>query len=198
MDYDFLMSCNVPNIKALDPHPAKSWGGHTRASVPALLAGLMPKCTVKGCTKHGYFRSGPMELASFHKEGALFLYIPNGWILELIDHYVNSIQRKRLMYWINHLKDQPTKQMVKALQMNLMGRREYLAYLHVMETHSPFFPSNPKSENRRKDALEEVDKMIEPLLFGYPEAQVIVTSDHGLKHNEWNEGAFDVFIATNR
>jgi len=48
-EYDFLQKCHTPNIKSVEIHPAWSWGRMTRASVPALLGGLLPECIHKGC-----------------------------------------------------------------------------------------------------------------------------------------------------
>lgn len=44
LEYDFLKECNTPNIDRLGPHPAITMGGCTRASVPALLGGILPRC----------------------------------------------------------------------------------------------------------------------------------------------------------
>jgi len=198
LSYDFLDKCRTPNIKSLNPHPATAYGTVTRASVPALLGGLLPVCRIESCEHRRIAKEwhDPFLLSKYKRKGHLLLYIPNGWIYELIRPFIDLQFREKLLKWSNHLDELPTKEMIKDfLGMLPELEKPYFAYFQCMETHPPFF--SPEGSGDRKRAVEYIDEVIEPLLE--LDCEIVVTSDHdfhtyGSMDNEGKH--LEVFIAT--
>ena len=204
--YDFLKKCHTPNIDSLNPHPAKSLGGITRAAVPWLLGGFLPHCEVPGCPHNKGLRwSRPFYLTEWKEKSNLFLYVPNGWVLEFLSPFMTPEFRKKILYWHDRHAEQPTGQMIEDfLQIEPKLENGYFAYFHCMETHPPFYPPGPVKEEkpgspewweRRKRAVEYVDEAIAPLLK-LDVDDLIVTADHNIAYGDWNEDWFSVFLAT--
>jgi hypothetical protein len=192
------MKCNVPNIKSLNPHPAKSYGRTTRASVAALLGGFLPTCLVPNCYHNRIKLENPFFLTDLKKKTEIFLYVPNGWIMEFLKPFMPGwLWNKMVFYNKNGFN---SEEMIK----DFLNKKpeNYFAYFHIMETHPPFFtgtgecPRGEEFTETRRKAVEYVDKIIKPLIE--IDGNVIVTSDHALGHNAYNyESGLDVFIATN-
>jgi len=205
--YEFLKKCNTPNIDSLNPHPAKSLGGMTRAAVPWLLGGFLPHCEIPGCPHNKGLRwSRPFYLTEWkEKSSGVFLYVPNGWVLEFLTPFMTPEFRRKILYWHDRHAEQPTGQMIEDfLQIEPKLKNGYFAYFHCMETHPPFYPpgeqvkeGEPVEERmrRRKLAVEYVDRAISPLLK-LDVDDLVITSDHNLAHGSWNEDWFSVFLAT--
>jgi len=204
--YEILKKCNTPNIDSLNPHPAKSLGAMTRASVPWLLGGFLPHCEIPGCPHNKGLRwSRPFYLTEWKEKSNVFLYVPNGWVLEFLTPFMTEEFRRKILYWHDRHAEQPTGQMVQDfLQIEPKLKNGYLAYFHCMETHPPYYPPGlPVQQNlphdemmkRRKLAIEYVDRAIAPLLK-LDVDDLVITSDHNLAHGDWNEDWFSVFLAT--
>jgi len=197
LSYEFLMKCDCPNIKSLDPHPAKSYGRTTRAAVGALLGGILPTCLVPGCFHNRIRLQNPFFLTDMRKTN-LYLYMPNGWFMEFLKAFMPDWLWKKMLYYNVHGFN--SKEMIDDFLSRVP--EDYFAYFHIMETHPPFFDGTdtelPKREgvmNVRKRAVEYVDKIIKPLID--LDCNLIVTSDHNLAHGprDWETG-LDVFLAT--
>lgn len=181
LSYDYLQKCNTPNIDSLDPHPAWSQGSTTRASVAAILGGFLPICAVKGCYHQKLFNKWtyPYTLTDYREKNALFLYVPNGWVLELLESYIRPDLKPLIQKWLSY---HDTRDMIN----DFLSRKEkrdgkgYYAYFHVMETHPPYYPEErgiEDREERRKAAVEYVDRILKPLI-DLDCDDLIVTSDH--------------------
>ena len=201
-EYDFLMKCNVPNIKSLNPHPAWSWGRTTRASVPAMLGGLLPECIYRDCV-HNKVRQklvNPFFLTDMKRKGIpTFLFIANGWALEFLTSFMPGWLREMVVRQ-NKTKFNTKEFIDKFLELE-PKLDNYFAYFHVQETHPPFFggddPKLPKREgfdNVRRRAVEYADSLLKPLLKLDLDL-LAVTSDHHIQHDYWHPRAYDVFIA---
>lgn len=194
MTYDYLKDCNVPNIKSLGIHPATSFGGTTRASVAAMLGGFMPICQIKGCCRNEALRRWTYVwfLTDYFKANKLYLHIPNGWILELIEPFIRADLKPKIQKWMAY---HDTKDMIDDfLSRNIKGG--YYAFFHVMETHSPYYPDRRGIEDpkeRRKAAVEYVDRILKPLI-DLDTDDLVITADH------WSGSfstmkPFEVFLA---
>lgn len=207
LPYSFLQTCNTPNIDSLElgPHPAKSLGGMTRAAVPWLLGGFTAHCLVKGCRHNkglGWGRA--WYLTDMKAKGIpLFLYVPNGWVLEFLTPFMSSSFKDKLLKWHDKYD---TKAMIEDFLEAQRGLKEYFAYIHIMETHMPFFPPNePPGDDKtmskeelwgkRRRTVEYMDSVIKPLI-DLDSEELVITSDHNIALGEWSPEWFDVFIAT--
>lgn len=206
INYDYLKQCHTPNIDSLDPHPAISYGAITRAAVPAILGGLLPYCKLE-CKRWQVIRkwSNPFFLTHYHREGELLLYVPNGWVIEYLRHFMTNEFYQKWKYWHDHHEEQPTGMMVEDFLQRLDSiKRPYLAYFHCMETHPPFYPPGPFKEekpgspewwDRRRRAVEYVDKAIAPLLKVNCDDLVII-ADHNIGYGKpLSEKYLEVFMA---
>lgn len=196
--YDFLQSVHTPNIDSLDPHPAITRGNTTRAAVPALLGGFLPECKVENCyhKKLASEWTYPWFLTEHKEANCLYLYCPNGWVLELITPFMQPELKRKVMEWnsrIEHVRE--LEEMIADFLKIEPSLNRYFTYFHVMETHPPFYPptDTPKDEEhddqRQREALEYVDEALKPLIE-LDVDDLIVTADHGLY------GAMEVFLAT--
>lgn len=193
-NYNYLKTLNVPNIKSLGMHPACAFGGTTRASVAAMLGGFMPICQIEGCWHKEAFKRWPYVwyLTDYFKANKLFLYIPNGWILELIEPFIRPDLKPKIQKWLAY---HDSRDMINDfLSRKLKGG--YFAYFHIMETHSPYYPDKRGIEDnaeRRKAAFEYVDRIIKPLI-DLDVDDLVVTADHGTG-SFLTRKPFEVFIA---
>jgi len=197
LEHDFLMKCNAPNIKSLDPHPAKSYGRTTRAAVGALLGGFLPTCTIPNCFHNKIRLESPFFLTDLKRKTNLFLYMPNGWFMEFLKPFMPNWLWDMMVYFNRNGFD--SRKMIE----DFLSRKptNYFAYFHIMETHPPFFdgtgpcPKGKEFVETRKRAVEYVDKIIKPLID--LDCNLIVTSDHAMGHGMFeHETAWNVFIAT--
>ena len=103
-EYEWLKKVNTPNIDSLElgPHPAYSFGATTRAAVPALLGGFLPKCTINDCAHNKVRWTNPFFLTSLKKITNLYLGVPNGWALEYLLPFMNDDLRKKNLMWESH------------------------------------------------------------------------------------------------
>lgn len=197
LEYSFLMECNAPNIKSLDPHPAKSYGRTTRAAVAALLGGILPTCLIPDCPHNKINITNPFFLTDLSRKTNIFLYMPNGWFMEFLKPFIQPQLWEKLMHYNRYGFN--SKSMIEDFLQKNPGN--YFAYFHIMETHPPFFSGTaptPKGEEftaTRRRAVEYVDEIIKPLID--LDCNLIITSDHGIDHGIFNyETALNVFIAT--
>lgn len=207
LDYEYLKQCNTPNIDSLTPHPALSYGATTRASVPAILGGMLPICKIQGCphVEQAKKMVDALLLTKYYTKGHLFLYVPNGWVYELLKAYMTPEFREKWWFWHNHHHLQPTKLMIEDFLQRLPKlKKPYFAYFHCMETHPPFYPpgevkyypaGSAEWWRRRKKAVEYVDKIIKPLLEVDCD-DLVVTADHNIRHDVPHPDGLNVFIAT--
>jgi len=138
--YDFLKKCHTPNIDSLNPHPAKSLGGMTRAAVPWLLGGFLPHCEVPGCPHNKGLRwSSPFYLSEWKRKSNLFLYIPNGWVLEFLTPFMTPEFRKKILYWHERHAEQPTGQMIEDFLQIEPKLDSYFASFHCCFVFSDIF-----------------------------------------------------------
>ncbi len=202
LEYDYLMKCNAPNIKSLNPHPSWSFGRTTRASVPAILGGLIPECIYRDCI-HNKIRKrlvNPFFLTDLKRKGIpTFLFIANGWAMEFLLFFMPSWLRDEMIKQNKHgFNDEWNVR--KACEL-ARKHDKFFIYLHMMSTHPSFFngmdPDLPRREgfdNVRRRAVEYVDKLIKPVID--LDADIIITSDHHIQHDYWHPRVYDVFIAT--
>lgn len=196
--FDYLQKYKTPNIDSMElgPHPASSFGSTTRAAVSALLGGFLPKCNVEGC-KHNQVRwTNPFFLTNMKKKTNLYLGIPNGWVLELLIPFMNAELRKNNLYWHNQHENLVSQMILSNFEQ--MNYDDYFFYLHVMESHPPFYhpqwkgvkPSQinkrkdlPDPDTRRKMSVEWIDQKIIGRILKYDYEQFVIVSDHPLKHD---------------
>lgn len=203
LDLEFLEQCNTPNIDSLDPHPAISPARMTRSSVPMLLGGFLPECKKEDCYHNKFRMMTPFFLSRLKESANLYLYIPNGWILEFLSSYLRENIRKEVIHW--H-KLHNTREMVD----NFISHNEddYFVYFHVMETHPPYYyppertvlnlgqnESKERQTEHRIRSIEHADEILGDVIKLNPDL-LVVTSDHNLTQGRWSPKDFDVFLAT--
>jgi len=200
LDYEYLKTCRTPNINSLNPHPAISFGATTVASIPALLTGYFPICTVNPECPHN---TVPRKLVPRHPYflrkyfgGHVYLYIPNGWVWDLLGSWLDPLMPKLKKWWERF----NTQEMVEDFLTHYKNNRDYFVYFHVMETHPPFLEGVKEvkagSEEwwvRRRKAVELADKILQPLL-DLDFDLLIVCSDHNIQHDVASPEGFRTFI----
>jgi len=202
-EYDFLVKVKPPNIMSIgDVHPAWSWGRTTRASVGALLGGILPECIYKGCWHNKVKEKlvNPFFLTDLKREGIpTYLFIANGWFIEFLKPFMPSWLWKEMIRQNKEGFDDKWN-VEKALELS-EKHDNYFIYLHIMTCHPPFFEGNdpdlPKLEgfdNVRRRALLYADELLKPLLKLDVDL-LLVTSDHHILHDYWHPRAYDVFVA---
>lgn len=210
LEYEFLKECNTPNLDSLNPHPALSYGATTTASVPALLHGFLPVCTIDGCWHRDIAWQNPFFLENRRREGKLLLYINNGWAFESTLHFVDKELKLKLLKWHNEHEKCPTRLMVSDFIEKAKQYDRYFCYIHGIESHPPFYTPdtvNWSIEERKKHreelrvkAVEFLDKQLGRIMDEVDYDMLIVTSDHALGH-DWREAVkgnvnpYKVFIA---
>jgi len=200
-EYDFLQECYTPNIKSVEIHPAWSWGRMTRASVPALLGGLLPECIYKGCYHNKVAKKlvNPFFLTDLKRKGIpTLLYVANGWVMEFLKPFIPDWLWKMLNR--QNTEGFNTKEFIDDFLSREPSLNDYFTYFHVQETHPPFFSGTdtelPKREgfdNIRQKAVEYADNLFKPLLNLNLDL-LVVTSDHHILHDYWHPRSYDVFI----
>jgi hypothetical protein len=201
LSYDDLQKYHTPQVDSLDPHPATSAGCTTRASVPALLGGFLPWCEYEGCHHYEMRRRWPWPffMTTYWEANRLWVYCPNGWVIELLESFLRDELREMIIDRagipdrtgeFRLMRDHFLK-----YEPNLEG---YFAYFHIMETHRPYYPeSEPYTETfsgktellydeefmarRKRKAVEEVDKLLRPLI-DLEVDELVITSDHDEDH----------------
>ncbi|GAH26102.1 unnamed protein product, partial [marine sediment metagenome] len=84
---------------------------------------------------------------------SLFLYVPNGWVLEFLTPFMSSSFKDKLLKWHDKYD---TKAMIEDFLEAQRGLKEYFAYIHIMETHMPFFPPNEPPGDDKTMSKEEL------------------------------------------
>jgi len=187
LDYDYLQKCNTPNIDSLNPYPAWSYGATTRASVLAILGGFLPQPAIEDHPNTGLFNkwTDPYTLTNYKNVNALFLYVPNGWITELLEPFIRPDLKRLVMKWhtyhdtrdmINDFLKRKEKRGIEGLE-----KPGYYAYFHILETHDPFYPEERGIvgyDERRKASVEYCDRILKPLIDLEEIDDLIILSDH--------------------
>jgi len=230
LEYDFLKECNTPNIDKLNPHPAVSMGGTTRAAVAAILGGILPKCVVheveidrsyieKGigltderrrtaCEEHKFNWTNPFFLTRLKEKTNLLLYICNGWALEYLLPFMPDWLKDLNMRMHDRHSDLPTEHYINDFLSRVKnGMNNYFVYIHVQETHPPFYIPETRGKSvdevksyltpqeRRKRAVEWVDSQIGRIIEEVDYDCLVVCGDHALEHDVADPVGFKSFIA---
>lgn len=177
MDYSYLAEAKPKNIMSYAPHAAVSFGVGSRAAVAALLGGMLPICEDPHCYHHQLVKrwANPFFLTEATQNGKVFLLCPNGWVVELIQPWIDQEQKELNLKWMGKHAELPASQMVDYLLEKERGLKSYFAYLHFFETHPPFY--SPKGHDR-KEALLYLDNQIGRILD--LEAEIVIVSDHNV------------------
>ena len=157
-----MAKARADNIKGLgELHPARSHGSWTLPSMASISAGVLPWCVVEGCRHRrvigSFIPKGLIAGANFYG------YTTNPWV-----------QAYRLFPY----KDLNT---AGAVEDFLEKRKKpYRALIHVMETHWGSYHNLPGRNwfEKQLRAIENVDRILRPVLELRDEATIIVTGDH--------------------
>ena len=195
VDFDYLSSIRPKNIMSLEPHPARSFGATSRASIAAILGGFIPSCRYPNCYHHQIHFQDPFFLTNLKRDRFLYLAVPNGWALELLRPYIHDDLWSKLIRLHNKHSPYTTRELIEDFLKIEKDLDKYFAYFHVMETHEPFYcPDNiVEYDERRKAALLWIDEVIEPLLE--LDAFTLIMSDHNLEHDVPTCETIEAFIA---
>lgn len=185
ISYDMLMETETPNIDSLgEIHLAYSHGSWTLPSITSLINGNPP--ATPGMV---FMDANPFLL----RDHTVYFYTSNSWIIVLLKAYLKIYPTVNL---ITYDYDEYTPEMIKDLK-NRTG--DYLAFLHVMETHAPYRTTKgevlPEERDatvlreRQKSSLRYIDNVLAEL-FAMP-VQILLMSDHGENFNGEIHGNFD-------
>jgi len=178
MDFEFVNAVNPPNIMALNPHPAVSFGLGSRASGASLLGGMLPVCEIVDCYHRDIKEkwSNPFFLSTIEKVyEQTFLLCPNGWALEMMLPFMDKRQRELNFYAHDHHEELPFKSLIDYFLENRGD--SYFALLWGFESHYPFY--SPKGHDR-KEALLFLDEQVKRVMENCSEDHVVLCSDHNL------------------
>ena len=183
LDYNYLLEVNPPNIMSLvDVHPAVSFALGSRPATGALLGGMLPICQIPMC----YHRDiqvkwcNPFFLTMMREwTDKQFFLCSNGWSLELMLPWMDHEQRRLNLEWIEARADRlPACEMVDYFLEEKKKCNSYFAYVHLFETHHPFF--SPKKRGDRRESLLYVDEQVGTILRECNDAEIVLCSDHNL------------------
>lgn len=197
-DSEFLQKVDTPNLDSMESgvHPAYSPGVTTRAAVAAFMGGILPDCIVKDCSYHKFRWTNPFFMTDLKKKTNLYVGCPNGWALELLVPYMSEELKKKNLYWMESHQYLPSEMILDDFESR--DYDDYFMYLHVQENHPPYFHPDwkgvkpgdinkrddiPEPPERRKMAVEWVDREIIGRILDYDFDQLVVCGDHALEHN---------------
>ena len=160
---------DMPILASMEPHPALSYGRMTRASVPALLGGLLPKCLKSPDCWHNEMAKqlpNPFFLTDLKKRGIhTFLGVANGWVLEFLLPFMDGELRREALRQNREGFD--TSRFVGMLLERARGWEEFFAYIHYQESVAGHVPIVIRRWGRWIDIIPIEDLVPDPRSFTY-------------------------------
>ena len=181
MDYNFIIENKFKTLMSLDPHPAVAFGLGSRPSAAALLGGMLPVCQIPHCD-HRKLRdiwNSPFFMTLLREvTSAQYFLCPNGWILELLLPWMPQEHRNLNFKWHDDHESCPSTELVEYFLKDSKELDNYFAYLHLFESHWPFY--SPEGTGDRVRSTYFLDSLVKRVIEERPEAEIVVVSDHNL------------------